>query len=464
MMLLQSTVPEKRNSTLINACLCFAFVVAITLVAIMPLRARADVSIPDTPAGRTLRAFLDAFNSGEHDRIAAYVKEYDPENSADGLTSFSSQTGGFTLVSIVHSAPDKLSFLVHGHGDNIEAYGALQLASTTPPRVERISIRAIPPGAKLDDIQLDEATRQKTIDAISEGLTEYYVYPDVAAKMIQAIRDHQKHGNYNSIVDGNEFADALSRDLRDVSQDKHLFVGYDPYILPTQSAPSDEPRQPSPADEARFRAMLEHDNCTFSKVEILNHNIGYIKFGAFPDPNICGPTVVAAMNFVAHTDALIFDLRENHGGDPSMVDFMVSYLFREPTHINDLTNRHDNETHQYWTLPWIPGPRFIDQPVYVLTSHETFSGGEEFTFDLKTQKRGTIVGETTGGGAHPVRGMPAGDHFTIGVPFGRPINPITKGDWEGKGVEPDVKVSAVDALITAEKLAAEKLGTKDSQH
>ena len=303
------------------------------------------------------------------------MKEYDPENSADGLTSFSSQTGGFTLVSIVHSAPDKLSFLVHGRGDNIDAYGALQLASTTPPRVKRISIRAIPPGAKLDDIQLDEATRQKTIDAISEGLTEYYVYPDVAAKMIQAIRDHQKHGNYNSIVDGNEFADALSRDLRDVSQDKHLFVGYDPYILPTKSAPSDEPRQPSPADEARFRTMLEHDNCTFSKVEILNHNIGYIKFGAFPDPNICGPTVVAAMNFVAHTDALIFDLRENHGGDPSMVDFMVSYLFREPTHINDLTNRHDNETHQYWTLPWIPGPRFIDQPVYVLASHETFSGG-----------------------------------------------------------------------------------------
>ena len=457
-MLRQSPAPERRSSTVVRACLCFVFVVAI-----LPLGARADVSIPDTPAGRTLRAFLDAFNSGEHDRIAAYVKAYDPENSADHLTSFSSQTGGFTLVSIVNSTPDKLSFLVHGRGDNIDAYGVLQLASTTPPRVKRIGIRAIPPGAKLNDIRLDEATRQKTIDAISERLTEYYVYPDVAANMIQAIRDHQKHGDYNSIVDGNEFADALLRDLRAVSQDRHLFVGYEPF-MPTESGSSDEPRQPSPADEARFRTMLEHDNCSFSKVEILNHNIGYVKFGAFPDPNLCGPTVVAAMNFVAHTDALIFDLRENHGGDPSMVDFMVSYLFREPTHINDLTNRHDNETHQYWTLPWIPGPRFIDQPVYVLTSHETFSGGEEFTFDLKTQKRATIVGETTGGGAHPVRGMPAGDHFTIGVPFGRPINPVTKGDWEGKGVEPDVKVSAADALTTAEKLAAEKLVTKDKEH
>ena len=100
----------------------------------------------------------------------------------------------------------------------------------------------------------------------------------------------------------------------------------------------------------------------------------------------------------------------------------------------------------------------------MLTSHETFSGGEEFTFDLKTQKRATIVGETTGGGAHPAQGMSAGDHFTIGVPFGRPINPFTNGDWEGTGVEPDVKVAAADALATAEKLAAEKLATRDSQH
>jgi retinol-binding protein 3 len=427
------------------------------VLLLIPYAARAEVDTPDTQAGHTLRAFLNAFNTAEHDRIAAFVKEYDPENSADGLTSFSNQTGGFTLVSIVHSAPDKLSFLVHGRGDSIDAFGSLQLASTSPPRVKRLSIRAIPPGAKPDDIQLDEATRQKTIDAISERLTEYYVYPDVAAKMVQAIRDHQKHGDYSSMSDGNEFADALASDLRAISHDLHLHVSYDPFTLPKQSGSSAGHSQPSPAEQARFRSMMEHQNCTFSKIEILNHNIGYIKFGAFPPPDICGPTVVAAMNFLAHTDALIFDLRENHGGDPNMVDFMVSYLFRQPTHINDLTNRHENETHQYWTVPWVPGPRLVDQPVYVLTSHQTFSGGEEFTFDLQTQKRATIVGETTGGGAHPVEGLPAGDHFSIGVPFGRPINPVTHGDWEGRGVEPDVKVNAAEALATAEKLAADKL-------
>src|SRR6266581_620963 len=108
----QSSAPEGRNSAFARASLCFVLVV----VGIMPLGARADVGIPDTPAGRTLSAFLAAFNSGNHDRIAAYVKEYDPENNADSLTSFSGETGGFTVVSIVQSTPDKLSFMVRGRG------------------------------------------------------------------------------------------------------------------------------------------------------------------------------------------------------------------------------------------------------------------------------------------------------------------------------------------------------------
>jgi hypothetical protein len=452
-MLSQSLGPERRIRTFLQGA-------SLVVVALVAFCARADVDVPDTPAGQTLRAFFDAFNTADHDRIAAYVKQYEPENDADRLTSFSNQTGGFTLVSIVHSAPDRLTFLVHGRRDNIDAYGTLQLAATQPPRVKRLGIRALPPGAKLDDIQLDAETRRKTVDAISSKLTDYYVYPDVAAKMIQAIQQHEKQGDYNSLTDGNDFADALRRDLFAVSQDKHLFVNYNPFTLPEQPGPSSGPHPPSAAEQARFRAMMEQQNCSFSKLEILNHNVGYIKFGAFPPPDVCAPTVVAAMNFVAHTDALIFDLRENHGGDPEMVEFMVSYLFPQATHINDLTNRHENETHQYWTLPWVPGTRIADQPVYVLTSHETFSGGEEFTFDLKTQKRATIVGETTGGGAHPVQGLPVGDHFTIGVPFGRPINPVTKGDWEGKGIEPDVEVSAADALTTAEKLAGDKLAAQ----
>jgi hypothetical protein len=153
-----------------GACINRALAVGALLFA--PLCIQAEVTVPDTPAGHTLQAFLDAFDSGDHDRIAAYVKEYDPQNSAEDLTSFSSQTGGFTLMSIIGSTPDRLTFLVHGRGNNVDAYGILQLVSTAPPRVRRLNIRALPPGAKVDDIQLDPAIRQKTIDAISEKLTQ----------------------------------------------------------------------------------------------------------------------------------------------------------------------------------------------------------------------------------------------------------------------------------------------------
>ncbi len=202
------------------------------------------------------------------------------------------------------------------------------------------------------------------------------------------------------------------------------------------------------------------DNCAFEKVEVLPGNIGYLKFNGFMDPGVCAPTVVAAMGFLAHTGALIFDLRGNGGGDPAMVTFVASYLFDKPTHLNDLYNRKEDSTRQFWTLPYVPGERLPKQPVFVLTSKRTFSGAEEFAYDLKNQKRATIVGETTGGGAHPVGGHVVADYFMLGVPFAKAVNPISKTNWEGTGVEPDVKVSAADALATAEKLATEKIQTE----
>jgi C-terminal processing protease CtpA/Prc len=219
----------------------------------------------------------------------------------------------------------------------------------------------------------------------------------------------------------------------------------------------ERPEGPPDANaRAQYRKQMERMNCGFDKVEILSGNVGYLKFDMFGDPDACGPTAIAAMNFLGNVDAIIFDLRANGGGDPKMVAFISSYLFSEPTHLNDLWERKDNSTHQYWTLPYVPGKRLDGKPAYVLTSSQTFSGAEEFTYNLKNLKRATIVGERTGGGAHPVAGHRIDEHFMIGVPFARAINPISKTNWEGTGVEPDVKVAAADALATAQKLVAEK--------
>jgi C-terminal processing protease CtpA/Prc len=226
--------------------------------------------------------------------------------------------------------------------------------------------------------------------------------------------------------------------------------------------PNKQPELPEldadePLDE-RQRADLLHENCGFEKAERLEGNIGYLKLNFFGRPDLCAPTATAAMSFLAHVRALIVDLRDNGGGDPRMVAWISSYLFDARTHLNDLYERKRDKRYEFWTRPDVPGARLGGKaPVFVLTSKRTFSGAEEFTYNLKNLKRATIVGETTGGGAHPTGPHKVEEHFFVGVPSGRPINPITKGDWEGTGVAPDVKAPADDALDVAKKLALEAI-------
>lgn len=424
--------------------------------------ASAQQAIPETPAGHTLRAWLDAFNSGDRAVVEKFLHTYEPERSVDQEMQFRGMTGGFVLLQIIKSGPQSVEFMVKEHNSETMAVGKIEVKSGDPAMVANFSLRAVPPGTKVSDLtfKIDAAMRAKVIDGAVAALNESYVFPETAKKMEEAVKAYQKKGDYDGISDGDDFAKRLTDDFRAVSHDKHLGVFFSPAPMPDMEA-----QRPDPKREAEHRKDLERENCGFNKAEILAGNVGYLKFDFFADPGICGPTVVAAMNFLANTDAIIFDLRENGGGDPKMVAFVCSYLFAERTHLNDLWTRKGDVTDQYWTDPYVPGKRpkgegLDAKPAFVLTSKNTFSGGEEFTYDLKTQKRATIVGETTGGGAHPVRGHHINDHFGIGVPFARAINPITHTNWEGTGVEPDVKVAAADALTTAQKLAAEKLAAK----
>lgn len=421
------------------------------------LQANAQQVIPETPAGHTFKAWLDAFNSGDRAVEEKYLHTYDPTRSLDQEMQFRGMTGGFVLLQIIKSNPQSVEFMVKEHNSETMAVGKMELKPGDPAMVASFSLRAVPPGTKVSDLnfKIDGATRGKVIDGAVAALNETYVFPETAKKMEEAVKAHQKKGDYDSITDGDDFAKRLTDDFQAVSHDKHLHVMFSPAPLPDMEA-----QRPDPKRQDEERKDMERVNCGFNKAEILEGNVGYLKFDFFADPGICGPTAVAAMNFLGNTDAIIFDLRENGGGDPKMVAFVSSYLFAERTHLNDLWTRKGAITDQYWTLPYVPGKRLDGKPAFVLTSKNTFSGGEEFTYNLKTLKRATIVGETTGGGAHPVRGHRITEHFGIGVPFARAINPITQTNWEGTGVEPDVQVAAADALTTAQKLAAEKLAAK----
>ena len=303
------------------------------------------------------------------------------------------------------------------------------------------------------DATLDATERQRVIDGAIRSLRQYYVYPAIARKMAESLRRHEKSGDDDETLNGGAFADALTTQLREVSHDRHVMVIYNQEVSPDRAGPT-------PEAIARYKREMAQTNCTFEKVAILAHNVGYVKFNSFPDLSICQPTAAAAMASLNQSAAIIFDLRDNHGGTPAMVAFMASYLFDHPQHLDDLYNRSEKSTLQSWTLSPVVGNQLADKPAFVLISAETFSGAEEFSYDLKMMKRATLVGERTAGGAHMVRRHRIDDHFSIGVPDTRLINPISKSNWEGTGVSPDVNVKAADALATAEKLALGRLQKK----
>jgi len=308
------------------------------------------------------------------------------------------------------------------------------------------------------DMSVDAAARAEVIDGVLKKLNEAYVFPEVAKKMEDAIRERVQKKEYDGVTSAAKFAQMLTSHLQEVSRDKHLRVIYSHDPIPPETAR----REPSPEERERFLASMKGINFGFEKVERLGGNVGYLDLRGFMDADLGGETVVAAMNFLANTDALIIDLRQNGGGSPAMVALISSYLFSQPTHLNDLYWREGDRTHQWWTAPYVPGKRYVDKDVYVLTSKRTFSAAEEFTYNLKNLKRATIVGETTGGGAHPGGPSRINAHFVVGVPRGRAINPISKTNWEGTGVEPDVKVPAGEALKTAHLAAVNKAVEKTS--
>jgi Peptidase family S41/N-terminal domain of Peptidase_S41 in eukaryotic IRBP len=419
----------------------------------VPALADAPPSIPDTPVGHVFSAWLDAFNSGDRSRMESFINTYHSKSNIEQELFMRKGSEGFDLLAVQTQDKAHLVIRLKEKASPMEVVGVLDIRIATVPTINRFNFYAAPPGSKFEEVTLDKAARSRIIESALNYLNDIYVFPDTAKKMSADVRAREKRGEYDELVDGDSFANKLTSDLRSVSHDKHLSVEFDPHVRPAKSP--DE--KTSKADhDARARKDMAAENCGFEKLEHLPGNIGYLKFDMFAPPSICGDTAVAAMGFLANSDAIVFDLRENGGGAPNMVAFLQSYLFDSRTHLNDLYERKENVTEQFWTSPYVSGKKMPDVPVFVLMSKNTFSGGEEFCYNLKVLKRATLIGETTGGGAHPVGPSAIDDHFTIFVPFARAINPVTKTNWEGVGVEPDVKVAADDALNVALKMAREK--------
>jgi hypothetical protein len=318
-------------------------------------------------------------------------------------------------------------------------------SNASPPPTGNGAGPSAPPGPTTP---IDAATLRTVVETLARQVKELYVSPNVASELERELLARLAAEKYASITHAEALAGTLTEDLRAIARDKHLRVMF----------MADAPPRPSP----HFGPPLLPPHGGIPRVEILDGNIGYIALDSVPRLDDARPAIDAAFTLLAHTDGLIIDNRDNHGGDPNTVAYYMSYLLDgPPVVVNAFHWREGNRIEEFKTSDLGPKRYGGDRPVFVLTSAGTFSGGEELSYDLQAMRRAVLVGETTGGGANPARVIPIGFRFLAAIPFARAVNPITGTSWEGTGVVPDVAVPRERALDEARtRLAAQLEGTR----
>jgi retinol-binding protein 3 len=300
---------------------------------------------------------------------------------------------------------------------------------------------------------LSKELKAQTIESLVSAMKEVYVFPEVADKVDADLHQRLKKGEYDSVEKGDELAKLLSEHMNSLCKDAHLRVRFSKEPLPER----ENRGEPSKEEIEQYEKNMRLMNGGISSAERFIGNVGYIDTTGFNQLDFAKRPIDAAMQLVENTDALIIDMRYNGGGSPQTVQYFCSYLFDEkPVHLNDLEFR-GRPREEFWTLKDLPGKRYVGKDVYVLCSKRTGSGAEEFCYNLKNLKRATLIGESTWGGANPGGTVRINDHFAAFIPSGRAVNPYTLTNWEGTGVEPDIKMSAAEALKAAHVMAIKKL-------
>jgi hypothetical protein len=311
-----------------------------------------------------------------------------------------------------------------------------------------------------EDNKLNVADRAEILQVLEAKLNANYIEPAVAKRVGKAIARKHAEGGYASITSVQNFSAMLATDLREMSGDKHFGASVNERFRESSGAAD----VPSSAEMDEAREWTARQGYGIEKIERLPGNVGYIDLRAFGGTEFVGPAYTAAMSLLAGTDALILDLRLNGGGSPDSVAYLMSHFFPlgDRRHLIDFYHRPSDTTRQVWLVSTVT--QRYDKPVYVLTSARTFSGGEDCAYGFQAQKRGTLVGETTGGGSNPVSWFSVGHGIVVSIPTSRATNFVTKTNWEHVGVKPDIAVPAAQALQTAHVDILRKLvsSAKDS--
>lgn len=289
------------------------------------------------------------------------------------------------------------------------------------------------------DNSLTKEYKEKVIQNLSQLMIDFYVFPEVAKLTEQHLKTQMLDGYFDSFRNNKTFAAALTKSVQTINKDKHMRIrANQPYLNLETTEKSMLTEHIARMDRSR------EANAGFKTVKILEGNVGYLDLRGFAGMETGKDITDAYMKLMSRTDAIIIDLSKNGGGSPRMVQYLCSYFFNQKLLLNSLYWREGNTTEEFWTLDDVGGLKMEDVPLFIMTSERTFSGAEEFSYNMQTQKKATLVGQTTGGGANPGRSMRIDDNLSVFIPTGKAINPITKTNWEGVGVVPEVKTTVED--------------------
>lgn len=414
----------------------------------MPIRASGTSAIlPDTPQGRCAAAWIKLVQDGGPEeartfeknwRAAKRLSETPLEQRVARLPELRKEFGALTLMEVGPPSASSLPTKI-----NSSIRGAIDVVFEFDDQGKLDAIQITSGGPMVASQPLNAERRTKLVDAAVTALRDEYVFPEKGAAMADAIAKANAAGAYDAIADERALAERLTRDMREVTHDKHLGVSI---------APASDEGEHSMARESDDEARQQ--NWMFKSCEVAPGNIGVLRFDAFRPDDEAKKVVDASFAFLAQCDAVVFDIRANGGGSPVLLNYIAGYLFDKPTLLNTMMDRTGSVIGEGYSDEEIAGTRFArDLPVFVVTGPRTFSCAEEFAYDLQSLKRATIVGQTTGGGAHPVKPVRLDDRMIIRMPHLRANNPVTHTNWEGTGVKPDVEAPANQALEKALELA-----------
>jgi len=303
-------------------------------------------------------------------------------------------------------------------------------------------------------------TRRAVIDGIAEVLRDQYIIPETIETMISALESHLKDGDYDDIIESEKFAVRLTEDLHASGHDKQMRA----FFIEPRGNPPGEPPKPAPG---KLLEDLRRVNFGFSSVSldhttIPGRTIATLHINGFvptpkasPDYQEILAAIGKILSSVSDADALLVDLRQNGGGSPWTVSFIMSYfLDNGPVHILDMVDRSGNIKESFSTFAASDLPadttRFGGtKPLFVLTTENTISGGEEMAYDFQAFKRSqAVIGEgnsATAGAANPVMNVRqiceeifGKGWWVAAVPSVRPVHAVTGTNWEGVGVLSDV--------------------------